>query len=88
MRRRSTVLGFRLAIGSGVCLVVRITGRLGSAVSRYNVASGKRLEARSHHVFLREQPSAVVDPRHKLGHTYLLGLEISVADNEHQASDR
>lgn len=54
MRRRSPVFRFRLAIGSRVRLVVRIAGRLGFAMSRYNVALGKRPEARTHYVVLRE----------------------------------
>lgn len=88
MRCRSSVSRFRLAIGSCVCLVVWIAGWLGSTMSRHNVALGKRFEARSHHVVLRKQLSAMVDYRHELGFSYLLGLEVSTADNEYQASNR
>lgn len=88
MRRGPSVLGFRLAVGSRVRLAIRIPGRLGSPVSGHNVALGERPEARSDHVVLREQPSAVADYRHELGYSHLLGPEIPIADNEHQASNR
>lgn len=88
MRRRYSIFRLRFAIRSRVRLAVRIAGGLGLAVSRHNVAPGKRPEAWSHHIILCEQSSAVVDPRHELGHAHLLGPEISTANNGHQASDR
>lgn len=88
MRCRSSVSRFRLAIGSCVCLIIRIAGGLGPTMSRHNVALRKRFEARSHHVVLRKQSSAMVDPRHELGYPHLLGLEVPTADNEYQASNR
>lgn len=88
MRCRSSISRFRLAVGSCVRLVVRIVGRLGFTMSRHNMALRKRFETRSHHVVLRKQSSAMVDPWHELGYPYLLGLEIPTADNEYQASNR
>lgn len=85
---RSSVSRFRLAIGSCIRFVVWIVGRLGPAMSRYNVALGERFEARSHYVILRKQSSAMVNPRHEFGYSYLLGFEVPIANNEHQASDR
>lgn len=88
LRRRPSVLRFRLAVGSRVRFVVRIAGRLGLTMSRYNVALGERSEARSHHVVLREQSSAVADAWYELGYSHLLGPEVPAADNEHKTSKR
>lgn len=88
MRCRSSIFGLWLAVGPRVCFIVRIIGRMGFAVPRYNVALGERFEARSYHVVLREQSSTLVDSRHELRHPHLLGFAISITDNEHQASNR